>query len=179
MPGKYLPANHKATLVADAYTAGDYYLDGVVPSEYVAVTAGTTVIIGPYDQDKQYVVNNLSFTTAPYIAGDVDALSYAPAFVVSNGTEAANALTTTGTSGVITTSALTTAASDSYAITWTNTSITPSSVVMLSLMGGTNTVKDISFECVPGSGTATLTIYNNVLATTALDGTVKLGYLIV
>jgi hypothetical protein len=46
-------------------------------------------------------------------------------------------------------------------------------------MGGTNTVKNVSFECVPGSGTATLKVFNNVAATTALDGTVKIGYLIV
>ncbi len=94
-----------------------------------------------------------------------------------NGTEAANAVTASGMAGLITTSSLTTAGGASYAITWTNTFITATSVVMLSLSGGTNTVKNITLECVPGAGTATLTIYNNTAAT-QLDGTILISYLV-
>jgi len=93
-----------------------------------------------------------------------------------NGTEAANAVTTAaGNSGLITTSALTTAGGASYAITWTNSAITTTSVIQLTLMGGTNTTKNITLEAVRGAGTATLTIYNNTAAT-ALNGTVLIGY---
>ncbi len=107
-------------------------------------------------------------------------LSAAAAVVTkANGGESGNAVTASGNAGVITTSALTTAASGSYAITWTNTAIATTSVVLLTNLGGTNTVEDISFKCVPGSGTATLTIYNNVLVTTALNGTILIGYLVV
>lgn len=95
-----------------------------------------------------------------------------------NGVEAANAVTADGSSGVITTSALTTAGGANYAITWTNSFISATSTVLISLQGGTNTVKNITLQIVPGAGTATLTIYNNTAAT-ALDGTILIGYLVV
>lgn len=93
-----------------------------------------------------------------------------------NGTEATNAVTTAaGNSGIITTSALTTAGGSSYAITWTNTAILSTSVIILSLMGGTNTVKNITLQATAGTGTSTLTIFNNTAAT-ALNGTILIGY---
>ena len=93
----------------------------------------------------------------------------------ANGTEAANAVTASGNAGVITTSALTTAGGGTYAITWTNTLITSTSVFSFCIQGGTNTVQNITFTCVPGAGTATLTIYNNTAAT-QLNGTILIGY---
>lgn len=93
----------------------------------------------------------------------------------ANGTEAANAVTASGNAGVITTSSLTTAGGASYAITWTNTLITTSSVVLLSIQGGTNTTEQITLKVVPGTGSATLTIYNTTAAT-ALNGTIFIGY---
>jgi hypothetical protein len=95
-----------------------------------------------------------------------------------NGTEAANAVTASGVSGVITTSSLTTAGGANYSITWTNTVMTATSTVLLSIMGGTNTTENITLKCIPGSGTATLIIYNNTAAT-ALNGTIFIGYLLV
>lgn len=96
----------------------------------------------------------------------------------ANGTEAANAVTASGTAGVITTSALTTAAAGTYAITWTNTFITTSSTILLSIMGGTNTTQNITFTVTAGAGTSTLTIYNNTAAT-ALNGTILIGYVVI
>lgn len=95
----------------------------------------------------------------------------------ANGTESGNAVTASGNAGVITTSSLTTAAGGSYAITWTNTKITATSVFSFCIQGGTNTTQNITFECVPGTGTATLTIYNNTAAT-ALNGTIFIGYMV-
>lgn len=95
----------------------------------------------------------------------------------ATGTEAANAVTASGTSGVITTSALTTAAGASYAITWTNTFITTASIIVLSLMGGTNTKNTLQIKATAGSGTSTLTITNNNAA--ALDGTVIIGFMVI
>lgn len=95
----------------------------------------------------------------------------------ANGTEAANAVTASGTSGVITTSALTTASGASYAITWTNTFITTTSIIVLSLMGGTNTKNTLQIKATAGSGTSTLTITNNNAA--SLDGTVIIGYIVI
>lgn len=94
-----------------------------------------------------------------------------------NGTEAANAVTANGMAGLLTTSALTTAGGASYAITWTDSFITASSVVLLTIAGGTNTTENITLKCVPGAGTATLTIYNNTAAT-ALNGTILISYLV-
>lgn len=94
----------------------------------------------------------------------------------ANGTEAANAVTASGNAGVITTSALTTAGGATYAITWTNTKITATSVVGLTIQGGTNnSTNNITFTVVPGAGSATLTIFNNTAAT-ALNGTLLIGY---
>jgi hypothetical protein len=94
----------------------------------------------------------------------------------ANGTEAANAITASGNAGLITTSSLTTAGGATYAITWTNTKITATSVIGLTIQGGSNNAtNNITFTCVPGSGTATLTIFNNTAAT-ALNGTLIIGY---
>jgi len=95
----------------------------------------------------------------------------------ANGTEAANAVTASGTTGVITTSALTTAAGASYAITWTNTFIAAASTILLSLMGGTNTKDTLQIKATAGVGTSTLTITNNNAA--SLDGTVIIGYSVI
>lgn len=92
-----------------------------------------------------------------------------------NGTEAANAVTASGNAGLITTSSLTTAGGSSYAIVWTNTKITATSVLSFCIQGGTNTTQNITFSCVPGAGSATLTIYNNTAAT-GLNGTIFIGY---
>lgn len=96
-----------------------------------------------------------------------------------NGTESANAVTASGMSGIITTSSLTTAGAASYAITWTNTFITTTSTILLSIMGGSNNAtNNISFTVTAGAGTSTLTIFNNTAAT-ALNGTLLIGYLVV
>lgn len=94
-----------------------------------------------------------------------------------NGTEAANAVTASGVAGLLTTSSLTTAGGSSYAITWTNTFITATSSVLLTLAGGTNTTENITLKVAPGAGSATLTIYNNTAAT-ALNGTILISYLV-
>jgi hypothetical protein len=93
----------------------------------------------------------------------------------ANGVEAANAVTASGNAGVITTSSLSTAGGGSYAITWTNTLITTTSSILLTIMGGTNTTENITLKATAGSGTSTLTIYNNTAAT-ALNGTIFIGY---
>lgn len=90
-------------------------------------------------------------------------------------TEASNAVTASAMSGVITTSSLTTAAGSSYVITWTNSFIASTSVILLSVQGGTNTRQAFRMSVVPGSGSATLTIYNNE-PTNALNGTIIIGF---
>ncbi len=95
-----------------------------------------------------------------------------------NGTESTNAVTASGVAGVITTSSLSTAGSSSYAITWTNTVMTATSVVLLTISGGTNTTENVTLKIAPGAGSGTLTIYNNTAAT-ALNGTIFISYLVI
>jgi hypothetical protein len=93
----------------------------------------------------------------------------------ATGTEASNAVTASGNAGVITTSSLTTAGAGTYSITWTNTSITATSVINLQWQGGTNTTANFTMSVVAGSGSATLVIHNNTAAT-ALNGTIIIGF---
>lgn len=115
--------------------------------------------------------NNIRTVTFPDQDGTVYLSSKA------NGTEAANAVTTSGTAGVITTSSLTTGTGSAYAITWTNPFITTSSIILLSLMGGTNTKNTLEIKATAGSGTSTITITNN--NGSSLDGTVLIGYMVI
>jgi len=91
-------------------------------------------------------------------------------------TEAANAVTVSANAGVITTSALTTAAAGTYAITFTNTFIAADSVVHVTLMGGTNTTPGVSVSATADAGTSIITITNNDAAAAALNGTLILGF---
>lgn len=93
----------------------------------------------------------------------------------ANATEAGGNVTANGNCGVITTSALSTAAGGTYNITWTNSEIGGSSVVLISVMGGTNTTLNITVSATAGAGVSTIIISNNdPLA--ILNGTVILGY---
>ena len=93
-----------------------------------------------------------------------------------NGTEVGNAVTASGVAGLITTSALTTAGGATYVITWTNTKISTTSIIGLTIQGGSNNAtNNITFTCAAGASSATLTIYNNTAAT-SLNGTLIIGY---
>ena len=91
-------------------------------------------------------------------------------------TSTAGAATINHQAGVVTTEALTTAAASAYAFTLTNSRITTASIVILQLMGGTNTTRGIELRAIPGSGSATLSLYNNNVAGTALNGTLIFGF---
>jgi hypothetical protein len=94
-----------------------------------------------------------------------------------SGVESTNAVTANGNAGFITTSVLDILAGDNYAITWTNSFITSTSVINLTVNGGTigDGLHYFTFGCTPGTGTATLTIYN-IGPTATIAGTVIFGY---
>jgi hypothetical protein len=94
-------------------------------------------------------------------------------------TSTAGAATVNHQAGVITTEALTTAAASAYAFTLTDSRITTASIVLLQLMGGTNTTRGIECRAIPGTGTATLSFYNNNVAGTALNGTLIFGFVVI
>jgi len=122
---------------------------------------------------------NLVLATSPTLVTPVLGVATGTSltFTKVNGAEAANAVTASGGAGIITTSALTTAAGGTYVITWTNSLITATSMISLTVNGGTNT-RYTTFSVVPGAGSATLTI-NNIDLINALNGTILIGYLVV
>ena len=77
------------------------------------------------------------------------------------GTVSAGAVTISHQAGVITTTSLATAAGSSATVTLTNTLIATTSVVLVSLMGGTNTTIGVELSATAGSGSSTITISNN------------------
>jgi hypothetical protein len=94
-------------------------------------------------------------------------------------TSTAGAATVNHQAGVITTEALTTAAASAYAFTLTNSRITSASIVLLQLMGGTNTTRGLELRAIPGSGSATLSFFNNNVAGSALNGTLIFGFTVI
>jgi hypothetical protein len=194
-----LKAGYILTVVTDALTTADYCLvDSIGPGPITTINVSSTVALGPFTDDRRYglVLRGTGYTVSTAfasIASDEAAIALkapiaSPTFTGTvtlpivamtkvNGTEAAGAVTASGNAGIITTSALTTAAGGALDITWTNTRIAATSVVQLTHVGGTNT-KYINLKVVPGSGSAVLTIQNDDLLA-ALDGTVKIAYMVV
>ena len=140
------------------------------PTNPIVITNGTNALhITNFIMANTNVTRNVTF---PDQTGTIYLTTKA------NGVEAANAVTASGTAGVITTSSLTTAGGASYAITWTNTFITTTSSIQLTIMGGSNTTQNVTLTATAGSGSSTLTIYNNTAAT-ALNGTILIGYVVI
>lgn len=91
----------------------------------------------------------------------------------------AGAATLSKTLGVVTSEALTTAGLATYTLTLTNTTVSATSVVMASLANGTNTQGTPAIGLVtPGSGSVVITV-NNLHATQALNGTIKIAFQVV
>jgi len=102
--------------------------------------------------------------------------------VVDTGTKTASATGGAATlnkdAGVITSEALTTAAGATYTLTLTNSSIAAADQVFASVQYGTATA---GMPCItrvtPGSGSVVI-IVQNIHASAALDGTIKIAYFV-
>lgn len=82
-------------------------------------------------------------------------------------------------SGVVTSSSLTTAAGATASISITNAAIAATSKVFVSVSNGTNSAGSPSITTVtPGLGAATVVV-QNIHASAALNGTLKLSYYVV
>lgn len=93
-------------------------------------------------------------------------------------TAVAGAATLSTQRGVVTSEALTTAAGADYVMTLTNTKISASSLIFVTVDNGTNSTEGLAVNRVtPGSGSATIRI-RNTHAASALNGTIKIGFLI-
>lgn len=93
-------------------------------------------------------------------------------------TASSGAATLSQAQGTITSEALTTAGLAAYTLTLTNTLVTTSSIIVWSIDNGTNTQGTIGMGIVtPGTGSAVFKV-NNLHATQALNGTIKIRYAI-
>jgi hypothetical protein len=93
-------------------------------------------------------------------------------------TATAGAATLNKQRGTITSEALTTAAGADYTLTLTNSKITASRHVFVSLDNGTNTTAPIYVRLVtPGSGSVVI-IVRNAHAASALNGTIKISFIV-
>lgn len=96
----------------------------------------------------------------------------------STGTVSTGAVTINKQSGVITGTFSTTAASTTT-VTFNNSEIVSTSVILVSLMGGTNTIPGVQLSCAyTSAGVATLTVTNNNVAGSALSGTLIIGFVV-
>lgn len=94
-------------------------------------------------------------------------------------TAAAGAATLNKSAGVITSEALTTAAGADYALTLTSSKIAAGDMVFASVDNGTNTTEGLSVQRVsPSAGQAIIRV-RNTHATVALNGTIKVSFLVI
>jgi hypothetical protein len=78
--------------------------------------------------------------------------------------------------GTITTVASTLVGGSASLFTLINNKITPTSIVLVSLVGGTNTVLGVIIEAAAGSGSATIIINNNNYLGTTFNGTIIFSF---
>jgi hypothetical protein len=96
--------------------------------------------------------------------------------LTGTGTSTTNAATINTQTGVITTEALTTAAGATYTMTLTNSLIQSGSIVNVSVGKGTATAgMPVVAWVTPSTGTCVI-ILQNIHATNALNGTIKLAF---
>jgi len=97
---------------------------------------------------------------------------------VGTTTSTAAAGTINAQAGVITTEALTTAAGATYTMTLTNSYISASSIVLVTVAKGTATTGEPVVQFVtPAAGSAVILI-RNVSAAGAVNGTIKIGFVV-
>ena len=175
---------------------GDFQcIEQIVGGLYVPVAAGTSyggsmyTVVEPLPSGIGNPVvsgaNNIVFANAGvtgqggYLALTGGTLTGPAVLDKGTGTESSHAVTINHQSGVITTTSLTTAAGATETITLTNSAITTSSVVLVSVMGGTNSgTNALYLQATAGSGTSTIKLTNGD-ASAALNGTVIIGFLVV
>jgi hypothetical protein len=95
-----------------------------------------------------------------------------------NAVAVAGAATSNHVSGIVTSEALTTAAAADYVLTLSNNLITAQSIVLVEAGNGTNTTEGVSpFRVQPGAGSVVIHVRNGH-ATTALNGTILVSFIV-
>lgn len=99
---------------------------------------------------------------------------------ISTGTASSSAVTINDHFGMITTEDLTTAQNAIETITLTNSKIAATSIVLVMVANGTNTQGTPMLGLVtPEAGTCTIKVVNKHATSQALNGTLKLGFLVI
>jgi hypothetical protein len=174
-----------ANIAATSIVTADFATQANTASIYkVTPAAGSLVILASADPG----VSTLTYNATPAPEGTPTS-AFLPlaggqmtgSILLDRGTatSTAAAATINHQAGVVTTEALTTAAASAYAFTLTNTRITTSSIVLVQLMGGTNTTRGIECRAIPSNGSAAISLYNNNVAGTALNGTLIFGFVVI
>lgn len=174
-----------ANILANSIVTADFASQANTASIYkVTPSAGSLVILASADPGVSVLTYNA--TPAPEGSPTDQFLPLAGgqmsgSVLLDRGTatSTAAAATINHQAGVVTTEALTTAAASAYAFTLTNSRITTSSIVLVQLMGGTNTIRGLECRAIPSNGSAAISIYNNNVAGTALNGTLIFGFVVI
>lgn len=99
---------------------------------------------------------------------------------IGSGTGAAAAVTVNQVAGIITSEALTTAQNAFYSLTLTNNKIDANSLVFATVEDGTNTQgTPMVGQVKPGAGTCTIEVINKHATAEALNGTIKIRFIVV
>ena len=174
-----------ANIGVNSIVTADFSSQANVASVYkVTPAAGSLVILASADPG----ISTLTYNATPAAEG-APSDAFLPlaggqmtgSVLMDRGTatSTAGAATINHQAGVVTTEALTTAAASAYAFTLTNNRILASSIVLVMLMGGTNTTRGIECRAIPSAGSAAISLYNNNVAGTALNGTLIFGFVVI
>jgi len=109
----------------------------------------------------------MSINTTEYTEVDV---------LAGTGTSTASAATINTQAGTVTTEALTTAAGSTYTMTLTNSLVTASSIVLVSVGKGTATAGEPVVQFVTPAAGSVVILIRNVAAAAALNGTIKINF---
>lgn len=91
-------------------------------------------------------------------------------------TAASGAATLNAQTGTITSEAITTAAGAAYTLTLTNSFVKAASVVLVNFKNGTNSQGTLALGSVTEANGSVVIIFNNLHASQALNGTIKIGF---
>jgi hypothetical protein len=167
-------------------TSGQIYDDGYLPSNAaltnVVMQSGASVIgdIPKYNDVNGTLVDSGILATNLVTKNTSNQMAAGGEILLDKGTGTVStgAVTINKQSGVIT-GTFTTAAAGTTSVTFNNSEITSTSVILVSLMGGSNTIPGVQLSCAyASSGVATLVVTNNNVAGSALSGTLIIGFVV-
>lgn len=167
-------------IVFQAQASGTFHFNTGNSSNAITVGTGTnyqhsTQFSFPTDASTK-VITWPNATGTVLLTGGTQQLGTGASILLDKltGTESSHAVTINAQSGVITTTSLTTAQYATETITLTNSEISATSVVLVSICGGSNTTPGITVSATAGSGTSTIVLTN--LNSSALNGTVFISF---